>query len=140
MDSLARFSAAAVALALASPCLAADKPTSEEIAKARADCHMQETRLERLEHDASWCTGDARLLQVRDAAEHSCGRAEDLMIAAGMEPKPFTPRPAPPVPTITVTEKVRTGAAMQTAAAEPEAQFAAMEVDRRCDERRGASH
>ena len=134
MNTLTRFWSAAIVIAGSGACFAADKPAPEEIAKARADCRVQQSRLAQLERNASWCTGDEKLLQVRDAAEHSCGHAEDLLIAAGIEPKPVKPRPAPEVPQLVIKETVRKDVpAQQTASAEPVAQFAAMEVDRRCE-------
>ena len=137
MKTFSRFDSAIIAAVLAASgaSFAADKPAADEIAKARAECHTQEARLQQLERGASWCTGDAQLLKVRDAAEHSCGHAEDLMIAAGIEPKPVKPQPAPAVPEIVIKEKLRKDAPAQTASAEPTAQFAAMEVDRRCDKK-----
>ena len=133
MNPLPRIVSISVALLTMSAASAADRPSTDEIAKARAECHTQTARLQELERNASWCTDDAKLLQTRDAAEHSCGHAENLLIAAGIEPKPAQPQPAPATPSITITEKVRAGSATQTAAAEPTAQFAAMEVDRHCE-------
>ncbi|HZP11292.1 MAG TPA: hypothetical protein VFB36_02590 [Nevskiaceae bacterium] len=133
MKALHRFSPVPLVVLIASVASAADRPSADDIAKARAECHTQTARLAELERDASWCTDDQKLLQTRDAAEHSCAHSEDLLIAAGVEPKPAQPKAAPPAPpSITITEKVRTGAT-QTASAEPVAQFAAMEVDRRCE-------
>lgn len=133
MSRLPPICCAALAAALVSPAatLASDQPSHEEIAKARARCHADQATLAKLERDANWCTGDARLLSVRDAAEHSCGHAEALLIAAGIEPRPAKPQPAPPTPRIVISEKVRTDANAPNAG-EPVAQFAAMEADRRC--------
>jgi hypothetical protein len=128
MNLLSRIGLATLVLASSGTVVAAERPSTEEIAKARADCHVQTVRLEQLERSAAWCTDDRKLLQTRDAAEHSCGHSEDLLIAAGIEPKAAQPQAAPAVPSLTIREQV------PAASAEP-AQFAAMEVDRRCERR-----
>ena len=126
MSPLPRICCAALVATLASTTASAsDQPSPEQIAKARAQCHVDQAQLAKLERDASWCTGDAKLLSVRDAAEHSCGHAEQLLISAGIEPKPAQPQPAPASPQLVISEKVRADSGSK-------AQFAAMEVDRRC--------
>ena len=108
--------------------VAAETPSSEDVTKARATCRAHQQTLQRLERNANWCTDDPALIQARDTAERSCGLAMQLMVAAGIEPKPIAPRAAPPTPFFVVVERVRQESPQATPP-QPTAQFAAMEVD-----------
>ncbi len=124
----------ACGLAFSLPALA-DEGIKAQVASARADCRVQQSRLQPLERNAKWCTDDQTLIRARDAAEASCGKAMKLMVVAGMEPKPVAPQPAPATPTLTVVEKVRLTSAQ--AAALPGAEIAALEMDRDCPGKSG---
>lgn len=118
--------------ALASPAVA----NQQELADARAQCRGDQHTLQRLERNADWCIDDPSLLRARDAAERSCGRAMQIMVSMGLEPKPVTPQPAPPTPSLRIVEKVRIDAPGPSRTITEVASFAAMEADRRCEEKR----
>jgi hypothetical protein len=124
-----RFAAGAMLLTLAAPTLAVNK----DLADARSQCQGDQQTLQRLEANADWCTDDTELLRARDAAERSCGRAMQLMVSLGLEPKPVTPQPAPPPPSLTIVERVRTNQPGPDRTTVEVASFAAMEADRRCE-------
>src|ERR1041384_1582588 len=72
---------------LAAPVFANESTPGNELAQARATCHADEVALSQVEHSTNSCSDDPKVIQARDTAEHSCGRAMKLMITAGLEPK-----------------------------------------------------
>ena len=113
-------------LSLAALPALANAPSKDEVAQARQTCRADQSKMAALERNARWCTDDQNVVSARQAAERSCGQAMQLMVAAGLEPKPVAPQPAPPAPTIVIREKVRQGAPETS---QPSAEFAAMEVN-----------
>jgi hypothetical protein len=92
----------AFALALvAAPAIAADRPTSADIAAARGECREYRLRVAKLEKSGK--ASPAELQWERSAWDRACAYAERLMVQAGIE-KPSAPVVAPPVAEIVITE------------------------------------